>query len=641
MEGLNFIIGYIVISFFETLQTVEITSVGHTKSFTIDYKNDCFLKDNEPFRYISGGIHYFRVPRAYWNDRLRKAKALGLNAIQTYIAWNIHEPSPGKFDFEGENDLLHFIKLCQQNDLLVILRPGPYIDAEWEYGGFPWWLTKYVKEFRTSHDDLYMEYVNVWLRVLLMKLKPLLYKYSGPIIAMQVENEYGNYYACDHQYMQELKEIYDKYLGKDSVILFTTDGYGFGCGSLPSLYTTIDFGISTKAEEEFKKQRKFQPHGPLVNSEYYTGWQDFWGYPHSRRDSAKVAQHLDTMLALNASVNLYMFHGGTNFGFMNGNDNYYNDGFLMAPTTYDYDAPLTEAGDPNSKYFAIRDVIKKYTSGPLLPVPKASKKAKYGKIHMSSSISLSQFVLHSYPHGSVFHSVAKPLSMEEVNQAYGFILYRTTIPPEQRRTLVTLSIDNVHDRCVIFVDGKRQAIVKRGAVHVTIHGGEQLDILVENQGRLCYGSRGMKYLPDPKGIIGHVRLNSKILKNWTMFPLDESKFLRSFQWATLPQTMHVDMAVNKHKHSHMFFTTSFVLTSTSDTFIKMNGWTKGQIFINSFNIGRYWQLEKGPQKTLYVPKTALHVGKNHLLVMELDKAPCNDGAPQICFVEFVDKPILI
>lgn len=609
------------------------------RSFKIDYEHNCFLKDGKPFRYIAGGFHYFRVPRANWDDSLKKAKACGLNAIQTYIAWNIHEPKPGVFDFEGEEDLIHFIKLCQANGLLVILRPGPYIDAEWDYGGFPWWLTNYAKEFRTSHDLKYMHYVERWLRKLLGRLKALLYKHSGPIISVQVENEYGNYYACDHRYMIQLKSIFEKVLG-DDVVYFTTDGHGWTCGSLPSLYTTIDFGVETDPVKGFKIMRKYQPRGPLVNSEFYTGWQDFWGYPHSRVDSAKLANRLDEMLAMNASVTLYMFQGGTNFGFMNGNDFYNGEGFVMAPTTYDYNAPLSEAGDPTEKYHALRNVIQKYTKGPLLPVPKASVKMAYGKVNMETSLSLDQFIKARYPNEAPYFA-AEPKTMEELGIPYGFMVYRTRSFTKPG-ALLRLQIDHVSDRTLVFVDGRKQIVAKRGSIDLPMQNGGEINILVENQGRLCYGSRGLKYYPDPKGIIGSVMINSEKVVNWEMFPINDTLFSDSMNRPTLFMKRNViEHSKDGSLDTHMFFEASFTVHHVADTFIDMNGWSKGQVWINSFNIGRYWQLEKGPQRTLFVPSTALHVGENRVQIFELDASTCNDENPEKCSVEFLDKPILI
>ena len=607
------------------------------RSFVIDYKNDCFRKDNQTFRYISGGIHYFRVPRIYWEDRLLKAQALGLNTIQTYIAWNIHEQEQGIYNFEGENDILHFINLAQKCGLLVIVRPGPYIDAEWEFGGFPWWLAKNKSLImRSTEDERYMNNVETWMNVLLHKLKPKLYKNGGPIIAFQVENEYGNYYACDHKYLTALKDIFQNNYG-DDVVLFTTDGYTseyLKCGTSPQIFSTIDFGTEITAENAFKKLRKYQANGPLVNSEYYTGWLDYWGHPHQTRDSRKVAKYFDHILAINASVNLYMLEGGTNFGFMNGVDIDKDNNFLVSPTSYDYDAPLSEAGDPTKKYFALRNVLKKYVKS-MTPVPKATMKTAYGKIKMTPGLDLKSLISLLYPHGTPFNSTY-PLTMENVHQGYGFLLYRTKIPKQYQNQLIDLFIEVVHDRSIIYVDNIRKGVFERGAVHTTVLvTGEKLEILVENQGRIAYGPKGSHYLPDSKGILGNVLIDNHILTNWSMYPIDDKKIFQ-----LMDQSKEKFLLKSKNlENAPIVYCALFTLDHVTDTYIKMDTWSKGQIYINHFNLGRYWS-DQGPQQTLYVPKNVLKLGNNRLMLLELDKAPCTFQKIYNCSVEFVAKPIL-
>ncbi|CAH3193164.1 unnamed protein product, partial [Porites evermanni] len=399
-------------------------------SFVVDWKNDVFLKDGEPFRYISGSFHYFRVPRFYWQDRLSKMKAAGLNAVQTYVAWNMHEAKEGQYDFSGENDLLAFIQMANSAGLLVLVRAGPYICAEWDLGGLPAWLLKNytTAKFRSSTDKNYIAAVDRWMGVLLPKLKPLLYANGGPIIAVQVENEYGSYYTCDHEYMTHLQTLFEQYLGKD-VILYTTDisnDRNIDCGSLPTLFTTVDFGAGEDPAGAFSHLRKYRPHGPLVNSEYYPGWLDHWGGGHQKRQASQIAKYLDEILALNASVNLYMFEGGTNFGFMNGANGGGGPSYSPQPTSYDYDAPLTEAGDPTTKYFVLMETIAKYAPVPPGPVPPATQKFAYGKVMMAKVSTFYDVLANLTPSGPVASN--KTLTMEQVGQNYGFILYRTTIP---------------------------------------------------------------------------------------------------------------------------------------------------------------------------------------------------------------------
>ncbi|MFT7816128.1 beta-galactosidase isoform X1 [Arapaima gigas] len=335
--------------------TAKLT-LGAPRTFEIDYKNDCFHKDGQPFRYISGSIHYSRIPRIYWKDRLLKMYMAGLNAIQTYVPWNYHEPVPNQYVFSGDRDLEYFLQLASDIGLLVVLRPGPYICAEWDMGGLPAWLLNKTDIVLRSSDPDYIGAVDKWMGKLLPMIKPFLYQNGGPVITVQVENEYGSYFACDYNYLRHLTRLFRYHLGGE-VVLFTTDGASVGylkCGSLQGLYATVDFGPGGNVTAAFAAQRYAEPNGPLVNSEFYTGWLDHWGEHHSVVPASAVAKSLNEILEVGASVNLYMFIGGTNFGYWNGA----NTPYAPQPTSYDYDAPLTEAGDLTDKYFAIRDVIR-------------------------------------------------------------------------------------------------------------------------------------------------------------------------------------------------------------------------------------------------------------------------------------------
>ena len=606
------------------------------RSFIIDYQKNCFLKDGECFRYISGGLHYFRIPSIYWDDRLKKAKALGLNAIQTYIAWNIHEEIQGDYDFTGERDVIRFIDLAQKNGLLVILRPGPYIDAEWEHGGLPWWLAKDPKiGIRNSNGKYFMQNVTNWFNELFQKLKPKLYKNGGPIIAFQIENEYGNYYSCDRLYLSKLKGLFHEALGED-VVFFTTDGYTdnyLKCGTSSSIFTTIDFGTEISATDAFKQLRKYQKNGPLVNSEYYTGWLDYWGHKHETCDGKKIAKYLDQMLSLNASMNLYMFHGGTNFKFYNGADLDNALTFSISPTSYDYDAPLSEAGDITLKYNEIRTVLQKYNSQRLPPIPSNTSKMAYGYVDMSLLVGIFD-VLPLLP----FTEAEIPLSMEKVDQAYGYILYKANIPQIYNNVYLNLTVDMVHDRSIIFIDKKRCAVVERGYVELSIPYGLSLEIFVENQGRLAYAPKPVQYLPDPKGIIGDVKVEGNVIRKWKMYTLDDYN-LNGISWLIM-QNKYISSSLPTTNWQQLaMFYGKFSAVKVADTFLSMGKWNKGQVYINGFNIGRYWQA-KGPQKTLFVPKSFLKPGRNVVIVLELDKAPCTSDSRANCSISFVDQPDL-
>ena len=378
-------------------------------------------------------------------------KAAGLNAVQTYIPWNFHNPFPGVYRFDGDYDIVQFLKTAQELELLVLLRAGPYICAEWEMGGFPSWLLRNTSIVLRSSDAGYLKHVDDWYSVLFPKMKPLLYENGGPIIMVQVENEYGSYYTCDKNYLKHLETTFRKYLG-EKVVLFTTDGDGDGylkCGTLtPDLYATVDFGITM--HPNFAPQRQYEAHGPLVNSEFYTGWLDHWGQPHQRRDGTQLADSLDVLLKMNASVNMYMFEGGTNFGFWNG-ANAGGSSYSPQPTSYDYDAPLSEAGDPNGKFTLVRNVIQKYQSVPT-SIPPATPKAAYGKVAMKGFLNFFESGIGLFEHQGI-------KTFEEVGHDYGFMLYECkNISISSSLSIV---ISELHDRASIYWNYEYKGVIMR------------------------------------------------------------------------------------------------------------------------------------------------------------------------------------
>ncbi|XP_072416594.1 beta-galactosidase [Chiloscyllium punctatum] len=615
-------------------------SPSSSGTFQIDYDNDCFRKDGKTFRYISGSIHYSRVPRYYWKDRLMKMYMAGLNAIQTYVPWNYHETESGKYDFTGDRDLESFLKLCNDIGLLVILRAGPFICAEWDMGGLPAWLLQKKSVVLRSADPDYLQFVHKWMDVLLPKIKPFLYQNNGPIIAVQVENEYGSYFACDYDYLRYLLNLFRYHLG-DEVILFTTDGADKGflkCGALQGLYATVDFGPGGNATKSFEAQRYAEPHGPLVNSEFYTGWLDHWGKKHSVIKKEVVAKSLDEILALGANVNMYMFVGGTNFAYWNGA----NSPYWPEPTSYDYDAPLSEAGDPTDKYFSVRQVIGKYKTLPAGPVLPATPKFAYGLIQvkkLQSVVELVNLLSFSGPVKSVY-----PLTFVEMKQYFGYMLYRNTLPINCTEGTPLASPENgIHDRAYVMVDGVFQGILERNkinTINITGQAGSRLDILLENMGRINYGEG----IHDFKGLVTNLTLASNILTNWTIYSLniDEvvaSGYLNKFQRMTPEAPAEVNASVPA------FYLGTFVIPNgipdlPQDTYLKFPGWTKGQVWINGFNLGRYWPA-RGPQITLYVPAHILSTSAvNNVTLLELENAPCGAEHNTVCAVQFVDTPVL-
>uniref|UniRef100_A0A8C0FGC3 Galactosidase beta 1 like n=1 Tax=Bubo bubo TaxID=30461 RepID=A0A8C0FGC3_BUBBB len=608
------------------------------RSFQLDYEEDCFRKDGAPFRYISGSIHYARVPRPAWRDRLLKMYMSGLSAVQVYIPWNYHEPLPGLYDFAGDRDVEAFLDLTAELGLLVILRPGPYICAEWEMGGLPAWLLWKPDIILRSSDPAYLAAVDSWLHVLLPKIKPRLYHHGGNIISVQVENEYGSYYACDHGYLQHLLGSFRALLGSE-VVLFTTDSTRaeeLRCGTLQGLYATIDFGPGSNVTEAFGAQRQVEPKGPLVNSEYYTGWLDYWGEAHASTSSAQVARGLEDMLQLGASVNMYMFHGGTNFAYWSGAD--FKDQYKPVTTSYDYDAPLSEAGDPTEKLFAIRTIISKFQPLPVGPMPPATPKYAYGWVALRKYANLLDVLDVLCPSGPIQSQF--PLTFEAIKQvrgwAHGFVMYRTQLP---RDVLDPATLEaHPHSVCdrgyvmlaavpTLWLQEYRGTLERDGRreLHVTGRAGDTLDVLLENMGRINFGAN----ISDFKGLLGNLSLDSSPLSNWLIYPLAiDTAIWQGWPHAALP------ISSKGGRAGPAFYTGTFETPGIAwDTFVKFPGWSKGQLWINGFNLGRYWPC-RGPQQTLFVPGSVLHVGRpNNITVLELE------GAPAIPLLLFLDRPL--
>ncbi|XP_054827031.1 beta-galactosidase-1-like protein [Eublepharis macularius] len=601
---------------------LQVTSEAH--SFSIDYTSNSFRKDGVPFRYISGSIHYFRIPPAYWKDRLLKMYMSGLNAVQVYVPWNYHEPLPGMYNFIGDRDLEGFLDLVAQIGLLVILRPGPYICAEWEMGGLPFWLlAKPDIVLRTTNPD-FLQAVDTWLDVLLPKIKPRLYCNGGNIISVQVENEYGSYYACDYDYLRHLMSVFRAHLGEE-VVLFTTDGIkdlDLRCGTIQGLYATVDFGLGINITKAFEQQRVYEPKGPLVNSEYYTGWLDYWGEPHSTSSPEEVAQGLQKMLEVGANVNMYMFQGGTNFGYWSGAD--YKKTFKPITTSYDYDAPLSEAGDPTAKVYAIRTVIGKFQALPAGPMPPPTTKLAYGYVSLPQRINLLDILGLLSPVQPI--RTPFPLTFEAMSQAHGFILYRTLLPHDiQKSVLLSVPNNGVHDLAYILLNGKYKGTLERDKVsgtNISGQAGDVLDLLVENMGRINFGAN----VSDFKGLIHNVTLDSTTLNDWIIYSLDIDSAVAGV-WPPVAPT-------SRGNTGPAFYTGTFTTAGVNwDSYVKLPGWTKGQLWINGFNLGRFWPA-RGSQQTLFVPGLLLYSSApNIITVLELQ------AAPEEPIVLFLDRPL--
>ncbi|WP_430111311.1 glycoside hydrolase family 35 protein [Paenibacillus sp. B1-33] len=562
----------------------------------LSYEDQHFMLEGKPIQLISGAVHYFRIVPEYWEDRLRKVKAMGCNCVETYIAWNVHEPREGQFNFDGIADVVEFIRIAQRVDLLVIVRPSPYICAEWEFGGMPAWLLKEDIRLRCS-DPRFLEKVSAYYDALIPQLKPLLSTSGGPIIAVQIENEYGSY-GNDQAYLQALRNMLVE-RGID-VLLFTSDGPADDMlqgGMTEGVLATVNFG--SRPKEAFGKLEEYQPNAPLMCMEYWNGWFDHWFEEHHTRSAEDAAQVLDEMLSMGASVNFYMLHGGTNFGFSSGA----NHGGRYKPTvtSYDYDSAISEAGDITPKYQLFRKVIGKYVSLSEDDMPQNTPKAAYGEVKVNRSVKLFDTLASMT---DVKTSVC-PEPMEKYGQNQGFILYSTRVSGPRSECFLT--IQDVRDRAHVFLNRKLVGVVERWdpqQLSIMIpEGGAQLDILVENMGRINYGSE----LLDRKGITHGVCLNGQFLFHWEV---------RNLELDTL-DGLHFEATNTGLEGEQPVFCEAALLIQDGpqDTFLRLDGWKKGVVFVNGFNLGRYWEV--GPQQTLYVPAPILRQGENHIVVLEL------------------------
>ncbi|MGA8938820.1 MAG: beta-galactosidase family protein, partial [Acidobacteriaceae bacterium] len=483
-----------------------------------------FLLRGKPFQILSGEIEYARIPRADWRDRLRKVRAMGLNTITVYVFWNLHETSPGVFDFSGQNDVGEFVREAQQEGLYVVLRPGPYVCAEWDLGGYPAWLLKESKTpgseepavlLRSSQPE-YLAAVRSWMMRLGEELAPLQASRGGPIIAVQVENEYGSFKVDEDRqaYLhQVLKIVRDAGFGES--MLYTADGgEELAGGSIPGLLAAIDFGTGDEVHEVPLLQA-FQPDAPTFIAEYWDGWFDHWGEKHHVTDAAAQESEIHAAIEKGYSISLYMVDGGTSFGWMNG-ANSDGDNYQPDVSSYDYDAPIDEAGRPRAKYFAFRKMIAETTHRTLPPVP-ASAPMLHGT---TITLTQSQPLWSALPDGVRADS---PRSMEQLGQGYGYILYRTTIGPgfgEGAAHGLLLKLDALHSYARVYVDGLLQGGMDRRLgqreLRISAHAGQRLDVLVENSGRINFTT---KIRGERAGILGEVSLDGKVLRGWEMFRL--------------------------------------------------------------------------------------------------------------------------
>ncbi|WP_328806643.1 glycoside hydrolase family 35 protein [Streptacidiphilus fuscans] len=562
-----------------------------------------FLRDGVPHQIVAAAVHYFRIRPEQWRDRLLRLRAMGVNTVETYVAWNVHERERGSFDFDGAQDVVGFVRLAGELGLDVIARPGPYICAEWEFGGLPAWLLADRSLRLRRTDAAYLAAVDAWFDELLPRLTPLQDHCGGPIVAVGVENEYGSY-GNDTAYLAYLHE--GLRARGVTCLLFTADGAedGFQLGGrLPGVLTTGTFG--SRPEEALACLRRHQPHGPLVCMEFWNGWFDHWGRPHRVREADDAAQALDALLAAGASVNIYMGHGGTNFGWWNG-ANHDGTNYLPTATSYDYDAPVGEAGELTAKFHAFRAVIERRIGPvphplPELPPRLAPQSARpSGRVALRDCLDLLSTLDPCKP-----SQWLEPEPMETVGQSLGLIQYRTRLRGPLART--ELRIDGLADRAQVFLNGEAIGVLERNHPDRSItlsvpDGGAELELLVENQGRINYGPR----LEDRKGITGGVRLDGQYQFGWEIRPLPLDP---------LPELPFAATATSMGAGQPAFHRFALDVTEPADGFLALPGWTKGVVWLNGFCLGRYWEI--GPQRTLYAPAPLWRSGRNEVVVLEL------------------------
>ncbi|XP_053676635.1 beta-galactosidase-like [Anopheles nili] len=604
--------------------------------FGIDYENNTFVMDGKPFQYVAGSFHYFRAVPESWGQILRSMRAAGLNAVTTYVEWSLHNPQEDVYKWDGIADVERFIELAASEGLYVILRPGPYICAERDMGGFPSWLLhKHPGMLLRTYDNTYLREVRSWYAQLMSRMQRFLVGQGGPIIMVQVENEYGSFYACDHKYLNWLRDETERYV-MGNAVLFTNNGPGLEkCGAIEHVLSTLDFGPGSEDEINgyWTKLRETQPKGPLVNAEYYPGWLTHWQEPHmARSDTKVVVESLDFMLRNKINVNIYMFYGGTNYGYTAGANDQGVGGYAADITSYDYDAPLDESGDPTPKYFAIRDTILKYFPAPNVPVPVPTQKMRLPPIPMTRVGSLLDAdILRAISVRNI--TAHQTMTFEELNQASGLVLYEAIIPISIKTDPRKLQVQDVRDRGYVFLGDRFIGVLSRenqiNMIALPLDGGQLLRIFIENQGRINFGIAN-----DIKGILGNVYVNSIEIVNWTMYSLPLEDFKPIAEVIHLHRKKHRVVA-GEGKLSPMSVSYGLfeIDNQPADTYLDPTGWGKGIIFVNHKLIGRYWPVV-GPQVTLYVSKHLLLPGSNLLLIIEYQR-DC-DSIPS---VTFSDTPI--
>ena len=585
-------------------------ALSQNKGGTFTVGNQTFLLNGKPFIVKAAEVHYPRIPRPYWEHRIQMCKALGMNTLCLYVFWNIHEQKEGQFDFTGNNDVAEFCRLAQKNGMYVIVRPGPYVCAEWEMGGLPWWLLK-KKDIRLREQDPYfMDRVRIFENEVGKQLAPLTIQNGGPIIMVQVENEYGSY-GEDKAYVSAIRDIV-KASGFDKVALFQCDwASNFTLNGLDDLVWTMNFGTGANIDQQFQRLGELRPNAPKMCSEFWSGWFDKWGARHETRPSKDMVAGMDEMLSKGISFSLYMTHGGTSFGHWAGAN---SPGFAPDVTSYDYDAPINEYGQATPKFFELREMMTKYQDGKKMPaIPKSP-----APIITVPTFELNEFA--GIDNGIVETVESRDiLSMEDLDMGWGSMKYSTLLPKILGESVLTLT--ECHDYAQVFIDGKYVGKIDRvkneKSIRIpAVRKGAVLTILIEAMGRINFG----RAIKDYKGITKEVTIQSVDdghivswnLKNWKIstLPDDYDNAVKALNEAKTNVNIQ-----NGIPGKAGYYRGYFNLKKTGDTFLNFEAFGKGQVYVNGHPMGRIWRI--GPQQTLYIPGCWLKKGRNEVIVLDV------------------------
>jgi len=576
--------------------------ISFAQSFEVG--QNTFLLNGQPFVVKAAEVHYPRIPRPYWEHRIQMCKALGMNTICIYVFWNIHEQREGEFDFTGNNDVAAFCRLAQKNGLYVIVRPGPYVCAEWEMGGLPWWLLK-KKDIRLRERDPYfMECVKRFEQKVGEQLAPLTIQNGGPIIMVQVENEYGSY-GEDKPYVSEIRDCLRSIYGNELALFQCDWSSNFEKNGLDDLVWTMNFGTGANIDQQFRRLGELRPDAPRMCSEFWSGWFDKWGARHETRPAKDMVDGMDEMLSKGISFSLYMTHGGTSFGHWAGAN---SPGFAPDVTSYDYDAPINEYGQATPKFWELRQMMQKYSDKKLPAVPKP-----VASIITVPKFELPEFVPLLQAEGKETTGAIR--TFEDMDMGWGTMIYTTKLPEIKAQSVLTADF---HDFAQVFIDGKYIGKIDRvknekSLTLPPVRKDAELAVIVEGMGRINFG----RAIKDYKGIIGDLTITSEYDNiettwkplQWTNIAIPDDYDTASKAMATKPVTADKDLLRPGYHRGY------FIINKVGDTFLNFERWGKGQVWVNGHAMGRIWSI--GPQQTLYIPGCWLKKGRNEIIVLDM------------------------